>query len=596
LDTGIRYQDGFMTSKLIAGILVAMITLIGASTAMELSDIDAGQRVDWTRAGYPGAIPNLDANIIDVTQAGARGDGTGDDSAAIQAAIDTASAPAVIYFPAGTFLIEAQLSLKAGMVLRGAGYEATRLSCRHAGGCISIRGRTAGDYMALVNDAAKAATQIEVADGSAFIVGQGGQIRQADIVTAEADWGEGAVGQMVRIEAIHGNTLTVNPPLHLDYKAANGSEIRPITYVDQVGIEDLALERLDSGASTGGNNLDFRYAADCWVRRVESDWTEKYHLAVSESLHLEIRDSYFHGAKSRGGGGNGYGVSLARQATAILVENNIFYDLRHSMILQIGANGCVCGYNYAEKNYSDDDGGWAKTYISLHGHYAYMNLFEGNIIGWIGVGDYWGPIGPGNTLFRNQVLGTGRFDGFGDRHGIGIARIHGPQNIIANRLTGGSIYTSEPPAHPDVDYTEEWAKVLYHGNDEKGSLTWDPSLSDHSLPASFYLTAKPAFLDGFDWPPLGGDLPSNQDKVPARQRFQAGDYIPQSSTPDPGPNPAEDPEEDPEEVPDDASEDLPHDASGSGSSGAGCFTALIRPASLRNGLEESLFEGDHALP
>jgi hypothetical protein len=251
------------------------------------------------------------------------------------------------------------------------------------------------------------------------------------------------------------------------------------------------------------------------------------------------------------------------------------------MIVQIGVNGCVFGYNYAEKNYSDDDGGWAKTYISLHGHYAYMNLFEGNIVGWIGIGDYWGPIGPGNTLFRNQMLGTGRFDDFGDRHGISIARIHGPQNIIANRLTGGTIYTSESPAHPDVDYSHEWAKVVYHGNDEKGSMTWDPSFSDHTLPASFYLSAKPVFLDGFDWPPLGGDLPSSRNSVPARQRFQEGDDIPHSSTPDPGPNS----EDNPEEVPDNGSENLPHDASGSSSSGAGCFTVLIQSAISENACE-----------
>jgi hypothetical protein len=562
-----------MKLALIATILFSIL-VSGPCIAMELTDIDPGQRIDWTWTGYPGAIPDLEAPIIDVTQAGARGDGSSDDSSAIQAAIDEAAAPAVIYFPPGTYLIEDQLSLKAGMVLRGAGYRATRLACRHADGCISVRGSSAGDYLALVEDAAKGATQIEVADGSAFSVGQGGQIRQADIVTAEADWGEHAVGQMVKIDAISGNTLTIDPPLHLAYPLSKGAEIRPIDYIDQVGVEDLTLERLDSGASSGGSNLDFRYAADCWVRRVESDWTEKHHLVASESLHLEVRDSYFHDAKSRGGGGNGYGVSLARQATAILVENNIFYDLRHSMIIQVGASGCVFGYNYAEKNYSDDDGGWAKTYISLHGHYAYMNLFEGNIVGWIGVGDWWGPIGPGNTLFRNQVLGTGSFDEFGDLHGISIARVHGPQNLIGNRLTGGSIYTQAPPDHPGVNYPEEWTKVLYHGNEEAGTLTWDAAFSDHSLPASFYLGVKPAFLDEYDWPPLGGDLAASQDMIPAKQRFESGDFIPQSSATDAGSNPADNEED----VPGGDTQDLPQDPSSSGSSGSGCFIHLTECA------------------
>jgi hypothetical protein len=233
------------------------------------------------------------------------------------------------------------------------------------------------------------------------------------------------------------------------------------------------------------------------------------------------------------------------------------------MILQIGASGCVFGYNYAEKNYSDDDGGWAKTHISLHGHYAYMNLFEGNIVGWIGMGDYWGPIGPGNTLFRNHVLGTGRFDDFGDLHGISIARVHGPQNLIGNRLAGGSIYTQSVSDDSGVNYSEEWARALNHGNEEAGTLTWDAALSDHSLPASFYLSAKPAFLDGVEWPPLGGDLSTRQDTIPAKQRFESGDLIPLSSAPDPGSTP----EDNGEGIP---GEDA-QDPSGGGSSGSGCF-------------------------
>jgi hypothetical protein len=162
-----------MRLPLIAAVLVSMWVSVATCTAMELTDIDAGQRIDWSWTGYPGAIPDLDAPIIDVTQA----------------AIEDAATPAVIYFPPGTYLIEARLSLKAGVVLRGAGYGATRLACRHADGCISVRGSSAEDYLPLLADAAKGTPQIEVADGGAFTVGQGGQIRQADVVTAEADWG-----------------------------------------------------------------------------------------------------------------------------------------------------------------------------------------------------------------------------------------------------------------------------------------------------------------------------------------------------------------------------------------------------------------------
>ncbi len=80
--------------------------------AMEVGDLDFSRRVDWTKAGYPGKIPNVNANIVNVRDIGAKGDGATDDYHAIQSAIDSAPNPAVIFFPAGTYRITSQLNLK----------------------------------------------------------------------------------------------------------------------------------------------------------------------------------------------------------------------------------------------------------------------------------------------------------------------------------------------------------------------------------------------------------------------------------------------------------------------------------------------------
>ena len=34
--------------------------------AMSVDDLDFSRRIDWTKAGYPGNIPNISANIINV--------------------------------------------------------------------------------------------------------------------------------------------------------------------------------------------------------------------------------------------------------------------------------------------------------------------------------------------------------------------------------------------------------------------------------------------------------------------------------------------------------------------------------------------------
>jgi hypothetical protein len=472
---------------------------------------------DWVQAGYPGEIPNIITNIIDVKDAGAVGDGITDDVAAIQAVIDNVTNPAVIYFPPGTYRIEDVLTLKSGIVIRGAGYQQTHIACLNAGGCISAQGSIAGSFVSVQSGLGQGSNQIVVADASEFSVGQGAQIQQDDIVPPSASWGSDAVGQMVKIVAVNGNTLTIDPVLHITYTSDKNPQIRPINFIEQVGIEDLHLQRISSGYTSDNNNINFRRAADSWIRRVESDNTEKYHFAVSESLHLEFRDSYIHDAESKGDGGEGYGVSLGRHVTSVLVENNIFNELRHAMIIQIGTNGCVFGYNYAQRNYSDD--GWDKSYISLHGHYPFTNLFESNIVGWAYLGDYWGDIGPDNTMFRNRVVGTDKHEDFGPYRGVALRYFHGPQYVVGNEVTGedGIYFASDATGNPD--------DVVIHGNNVLGIIEWDPSLPQ-TLPDSYYLSGKPGFYGSMDWPSLGGDLPLGQGAIPALLRWEQGDYIP----------------------------------------------------------------------
>jgi polygalacturonase len=62
--------------------------------------------------------------IVNVAAFGARGDGVKDDTAAIQAAINAASAGSTIYFPAGTYLVSGLiLERRSGLSLAGEGHQ-----------------------------------------------------------------------------------------------------------------------------------------------------------------------------------------------------------------------------------------------------------------------------------------------------------------------------------------------------------------------------------------------------------------------------------------------------------------------------------------
>lgn len=479
----------------------------------------------WSQAGYPGGIPNITGNIINVMNEGVVADRSTDNYDIIQGIIDDATAPAVILFPAGTYRIKGQLNMKSGIVLRGEGPQNTHLEFDDPNGCIQLRGALSGSYTDILNGLEQGSNKIVVANVSSFSVGEGAHIRHGLVHEPTlTGWVEPhALGQMVMITDIMGDTLKFEPALNFDYAshppivADNGPEICLVRYIKEVGIEDLHIKRIHSDDDGAGSNINITRAYKSWIKGVESEYTLKFHFAISQSLHFEVRNNYVHHARSKGDGGQGYGVSLANQTTASLVEDNIFYECRHSMIIQLGVNGCVFGYNYAEKNYSDD--GWDKTSISLHGHYVHMNLFEGNIVGWIGIGDYWGPDGPNNTFFRNRAVGTDRHMEFGDNRGIMYSDFEGPQYIVGNEVTGGDIYY-----YQRENSESDTSLVVIHGNNVKGNIDWEQGLS-HDLPESYYLDTKPAFFDTIYWPAFGSDKVLGEGAMPALVRWESGYLI-----------------------------------------------------------------------
>jgi hypothetical protein len=202
--------------------------------------------------------------------------------------------------------------------------------------------------------------------------------------------------------------------------------IRPQGFVERVGIEDLHIVRLDA---SDNNTILIKNAAWVWVRGVESEMTFRSHVRMNTVYSCEIRDSYFHHAHDYGSGGHGYGVELANHTTSCLVENNIFSTLRHAMMLHIGANGNVIGYNYS-RDWENPHPTWVSADISIHGHYPSNNLFEGNIVQRIDVTDHWGPAGPGNTFLRNGV----------QTHGLNVRDHSHNQIVIGNVLAPDEYY------------------------------------------------------------------------------------------------------------------------------------------------------------
>ncbi len=263
-----------------------------------------------------------------------------------------------------------------------------------------------------------------------------------------------------------------------------GTDIEPITHV---GVEDILINRIDSGSSNHnednhqGDNINFTNAENCWVYGVESRDPIKHHIHIGKSNHIEIAGCYFHDAQFQGEGGYGYGIIIEYGSTHCLAENNIFYKCRHAMLVQNEAHYNVFGYNHVAKGkqatlenlefnncppWFEDFLGWLLGIcipgdfigdICCHGESSYenslpagtgyrgpySNLFEGNICNAMWVDSFHGKNKKFNTFFRNRA-----------------------------KKYGFSIFDKLPDALSDRYYTKRQTKQIAVNNYMKSTLHW----------------------------------------------------------------------------------------------------------------------------
>jgi hypothetical protein len=192
--------------------------------------------------------------------------------------------------------------------------------------------------------------------------------------------------------------------------------------------------------------------------------------------------------------------------TECLIEDNIFKHLRHSMILQAGANCNVFAYNYSKEPYWTEVNPLLPSNSSgdmvLHGNYPYLNLFEQNIGQNIVIDNSHGANGPYNTFFRNRAESFGVF--FSDATSPS-------QNIIATEIPN----TGFP--YSVVNYTILGTDHLLLGNNNKGTIV--PAGTEVIPENSIFYPENPNFVQQAYYAGIGSPNPINSNSNPAQNRF-----------------------------------------------------------------------------
>jgi hypothetical protein len=409
--------------------------------------------------------------------------------------------------------------------------------------------------VAVESGATKGSTKLTLSDASSFSTGDVVLIDEVDdpelVATGDCNFfkrrngGTRSLGQIFEIVSKDGNTVEVSSPLYHTYSDGLSPELSPTApggTVKYAGVEDLYATRT---ADLGGQGFIIHLidAAYSWVKNVETDKVSGRHVALETCYRCVVRDSYVHDAWNNNPGGTGYGISLDRHASDCLVENNIAYMLNIPISFANSSGGNVVAYNYVDDAILTDVPAWQMADIGTHCSFPYMELVEGNWIAHAATDNVHG--GSANiTFFRNYLSGehkTVKATG-------NVVSFDLEANSLGMNVVGNVLWKEGVPGITEVDpnacmdtpalyrigsyavqgdlcsFDSRVAETLLrHGNFDflSNSVVWDPSIEDHNLPASLYLSGKPGFFGDRRFPMADPEGEPVLGELPAKARFDA---------------------------------------------------------------------------
>ena len=365
--------------------------------------------------------------------------------------------------------------------------------------------------------------------------------------------------EIKQIASVAGNVITFSTPVHISYRTSHTAQLSSYNTarIANAGIENLRVIGGDNG------NVRFQWCDACWAKAIDNTVWHDEGFAVVHSFRVEIRDSYVHDAAWAQPSGAGYAISLSHASSELLVENSIIVRANKVMVARSAGAGSVFGYNYVDDGYINTNGAWIE--VGLNGSHmvgSHHMLFEGNY-GFNFDSDKTHGNAIYHTIFRNYLpgirapfhnqLGGALIDDANQpnnkpRRAAGAAAYSYWHSFIGNVLgmpgsKSGWVYQATradllqgyptiwllgwddwPPYSLDLNVP---ATTLRHGNYDyvTNSVVWDPGIADHTLPASLYLTQKPAFFDagrGYTWPWVDPVGTTKLRVLPAKARYDAG--------------------------------------------------------------------------
>ncbi len=494
----------------LSGWLVCALVFVLSISGLRAQVLPPEYHYDWHLAGArfwdTTGIPTLKLTEL----GGIPNDTLNDDAAWGNIPQGMRGRPLRILIDTGEFRLSSAVVLYDSMIVEGFG-SASRIRFQPGGGhdLFSASGTTGGPLRDVLELPTLRQTWFRVADTSGFRPGRYTELHQenGDWDSNPASWATFSVGHISRIVQVLGDTVFLEEGFRFVPDSALSPQARPLLMRQGIGLFCFRIFRTDFSQTAPGKHIRFNRVADALVQGLESEKSKGSHVLIDYSSHISIRHSYFHDAEVFDGSGTrGYGITLNSHSTSCLIENNRFRRLRHAMSVKHGANGNVLAYNHSvEVNRSEAISDYSAD-VSIHGHYPFANLIEGNELEMIMVDHYWGPAGPDNVFFRNRVNGWGIYVTAGNPVSI-------RQHFVGNTTTNTGFLKGA--------FSLNGTQHFLFGNNIRGGC--QPPQTEGLADTSYYRqTAPPYWQPSIPWPAYGYPRQAFEFDAPATWRFREG--------------------------------------------------------------------------
>lgn len=553
-----------------------LLLLLIAGTAV--AQIPVERTIDWQNwSGVPGGIPirtNVFCNVrVSIPGSGllATGNGTTDDAAALQAAINLCPSNRVIYLPNGRYRINSALNFKSGVTFRGE--SSTNTFILYPGSSISeplhIGDYNDGPSFSITAGVQKGGSNCTVSSSSGLavrdyvIIDQRNYtnnsndilISQEGIQGGDNDWAlsprEGRnQGQIITITGISGNNITFWPPT-MWYMTNQPQLFKFPSYIEWVGFENFATSNLNAGGvGSGYTTFYFRQARYCWMTNIVMKRPPTRNLQIFRGANLTIHSCDFI-KPSPVGVNQGYLTEFWDTCSFLRFENNLFVEGYSGLEPHTKGGGHVLSYNFTT-NFLQGTVNAPYDFVGAHGGHIMYCLWEGNNAFQL---FYDGGFGSSshNAVFRNYMrgydLGTAS-----EPHGqpYRCFQVHALHRFITSigNVLGALPYVPNYEINGGIDAVYETPYIYMLGYEASGGdfnanwdskvestmirhINWDSATTTNggrvfqvhkvaqtNLQNSYYLASKPGWFQGVTWPPYDPYNPNSRTNwIPAQYRF-----------------------------------------------------------------------------